>query len=304
MAIQAQKINEELVKLYALKNFGEVGPKMLSSLLMNFESIDNILSAEPDELASIPRLSEDRSRKIISAGYRLKEAEEELVLIVDAGINVTGLFQNDYPEILLRLPDPPALLYYRGELPEYRHPALAVVGTTHASEDGIAVAVEIGKMLANRDIYVISGLAAGIDSSAHLGSLSNNGYTAGILGSGILNVYPRENNKLSKMMEKSGCVLSEYHPDANVSVGRLLARNRLVVGLASSVIVVELHEKSSGTMNSIIRAREQGKGCYLFDPGKQVPAELQSELGIVCFESLERMEEMIEYMLVDGESDE
>jgi DNA processing protein len=163
------------------------------------------------------------------------------------------------------------------------------------------MAVAIGKSLAEERIAVVSGLAAGIDSSAHLGVIKNGGYTAAFLGCGILNIYPKENKQLSKMVEESGCLISEYHPEMKVSAGRLLSRNRLIAGLSSAVIVVEISEDSKGTMNTITHAREQAKGCYIYDPNCKVSAEVQAQFGFICFKDLQQLQSYYQYMILQGD---
>ncbi len=294
-------MDDTVIKLYALKTYGAVGPKTLQSLLMRFGSADGIFSADRGDIAGIQRISERKADDILSASDRLGEAAEELALIQDAGINIISIIDSHYPSGLLRISDPPPIMFYRGQLPEEKKPSLAVIGTTKASAEGITAAVEIGKILADRGINLISGLAEGIDASAHLGALKNSGYTAGVLGSGLLHIYPKENKKLAKMIEESGCLLSEYHPETRISVGRLLSRNRIIAGLSSAVIVVEVSEKSSGTINGMKRAREQAKGSYLYDPENKAFTEDLKEMNVLTFNSAEQLESLLEYMTIDAE---
>ncbi|MBD3234986.1 MAG: hypothetical protein GF315_14785 [candidate division Zixibacteria bacterium] len=296
-------MDDTLIKLYALKTYGEVGPKTLQSLLMRFGSPDGILGAGREEIAEMPRISERKADDILSASDRLGEAAEELALIQDAGINIISMVDSRYPSALLRISDPPPVMFYKGKLPEENNPSLAVIGTTKASAEGITAAVETGKILAERGISLISGLAEGIDASAHLGALKNNGYTAAVLGSGLLHIYPKENRKLAKMIEESGCLLSEYHPETRVSVGRLLSRNRIIVGLSSAVIVMEVSEKSSGTINGMKRAREQAKSSYLYDPENKAFTEDLREMNVITFNSADHLESLLEYITVDAAGD-
>ena len=292
-------MDDQLTKLYALKTYGELGPRMLQSLLIRYGGLDELLAADVDELSGVPRLSVDRARRIADSRHRLADAEEDISLIKTAGIGMVNIFDADYPAALLRIDDPPPILFYQGQLPANGQKALAVVGTTKASENRIVASVSIGRALARRGIAVISGLAAGIDASAHLGSLKDGGYTVAVLGNGLLHIYPGENQGLAKMVEQTGCLISEFHPETRVSVGRLMSRNRLIVGLATAVIVVELSGKSSGTMNAMVRAREQGKGCFLYDPDRAIRQGEQSELSLTCFDSIEQFESMIDYMTLE-----
>ncbi|MCP4632383.1 MAG: hypothetical protein GY855_05615 [candidate division Zixibacteria bacterium] len=296
-------MKRDIINLYALKTYGEVGPRTLFSLLFRYGNVGEVLKASSEDLIEIRGISDKKARKIVEAQHNLESAETDLKLIKDAGIKYVSILDKNYPERLKRISDPALILFYRGKFPPAEMQAIAVVGTTKATEPGIAAAVQISKMLSKNKISVISGMAAGIDASAHLGTLKENGYTVGVLGSGLLHIYPEENKALSKMVEKSGCLMSEYHPDNRVSKGRLISRNRIVVGLSSAVIVVEMSEDSTGTLDAINRAGQQGKSCYLFDPLKKIPLEKQSEFGLVCFESVDQLESMLEFILIDNEQE-
>ncbi|PJA26262.1 MAG: hypothetical protein CO189_11820 [candidate division Zixibacteria bacterium CG_4_9_14_3_um_filter_46_8] len=300
---QMYSMNDSLIKLYAIKSFAEIGPKTLQALLIRFGSPQNILEARYDELIKLNSVTDEKAAKIISVSARLSDSKKELELIQKAGIGIISILDTGYPAQLLKIGDPPPILFYKGKLPTEPSPALAVVGTTKASDEGISIAVSIGKSLADKGIAVISGLAAGIDSSAHIGTLKNGGFTVGVLGSGLLHIYPKENQNLSKMIQNAGCMMSEYHPETRVSVGRLISRNRIIVGLASAVIVVEISEESSGTLNAIARAREQGKNCYLYDPNGKVSAGDQTDLKLVCFKSVDELKSMLDYMIIGNNGD-
>ncbi len=295
------RIDKRLIQLYALKTYGESGPKSLQNLLVYFGSFEGIIRASLDELVKVQGISKLKARKLLRVRGMLKRAEEDLSLIQKAGIMIISVFDEEYPPRLLKIGDPPSMIFYRGRLPKFTESALAVVGTAKPSEKGISAAVEIGKLLASRGITVVSGLASGIDASAHIGSLKADGYTVAILGSGLLNIYPKENIPLANMVEQSGCLMSEFHPEAKVSKGQLIARNRLIVALSSAIIAVELSDDSNGTLNAIKRANEQGKVSYLYDPLGKLSIEGQAHSKVVSFRSIDELEELLEYLVISGD---
>jgi DNA processing protein len=293
-------MHDRLTLLYALRFYGDVGPKTLISLILRYGTLETIMNAEIIGLTGLPRISVEKAVKIIEARQHIDKAVSDIRAIRSAGIGIVSIFDDDYPPALNLIGDPPPILFYRGKPVFGDRPAVAVVGTTKASEDGIAMAVQIGKVLAERGISVISGLATGIDASAHLGALKNNGYTVGVLGCGLLNIYPDENMALARLIQNDGCLLSEFLPEVTVSAGRLLSRNRVIVSLSSAVIAVETSDESGGTLNAVERARKMGIPCYIYDPGRKLSFQAQAEYGFVTFDSIEHFESMIDYMIVDN----
>jgi len=146
-------------------------------------------------------------------------------------------------------------------------PCVAVVGAHEASEAGVAVATAWGQALARRGIVVVSGLADGVDAAAHRGALEAGGLTVAVVGSGLDRITPQKNLPLARQIVRCGAILSEYPPAAPVSVGRLLARNRIVVGLSDLVLVVEARLNAGGTMDAAARGFRAGRPvCVVRDP--------------------------------------
>lgn len=171
----------------------------------------------------------------------------------------------DYPKELLQLPDYPYGIYIEGRLPgEYAgdetkaSPRVAIVGARNCTTYGRELAYRFAKELAMNGCMVISGLASGIDGAAHQGCLDGNGYTLGILGSGIHTIYPRENYRLYRDMADRGGILSEYPPELKPLSHLFPRRNRLISMLADYVLVVEARKKS-GSLITVDYALEQGK---------------------------------------------
>jgi DNA processing protein len=163
-----------------------------------------------------------------------------------------------YPALLGSIPDPPPVLWTRGDLAHLARPAVAVVGSRAATPYALEVAQRLGEELASRDVVVVSGLARGVDSAAHRGSLAGGGPTVAVLGSGLDRIYPSEHKELALTVSSSGVLLSELGPGGEPLAEHFPLRNRIISGISLAVVVVEASEKSG----SLITARyglEQGR---------------------------------------------
>ncbi len=177
---------------------------------------------------------------------------------------VTLLFQGDpnYPAILQCIDDPPYVLYAMGDVTMLRRPAVAIVGTRYPSSYGRSMASAIAAGLAEAGVCVVSGLARGIDASAHEGAIAAEGTTAAVLGSGVNVPYPIENVGLyRRIMEGAGVVLSEYPLDAAPVTYHFPHRNRVISGLSHGIVFVEGKVKSGG-MITVRTALSQGREVF------------------------------------------
>ena len=168
-----------------------------------------------------------------------------------------------YPAALTAIADPPPVLWTRGNVDALSAPAVAIVGSRAATPYGLAVAEQLAADLAARGLVVISGLARGVDSSAHRGALAGGGTTIAVLGSGVDVMYPPEHASLAKAIDAAGgAVISELVPGTRPQQWFFPLRNRIISGLSRAVVVIEAGEKSG----SLITAR-----CAL-DQGRDVLA--------------------------------
>lgn len=183
-----------------------------------------------------------------------------LKLLEKTGARILSLWNDDrYPSLLRSIHDPPALLYVRGNLPA--NDSFAVVGARQASSTGRQLTREICRELASRDVAIVSGLARGIDTAAHLGAMEGQGVTVGVLGCGIDRVYPPENFRLFRQVEEQGAILSEYPPGTTPLPGHFPGRNRIISGLCRGVLIVEAAE-GSGSLITADFALEQGREVF------------------------------------------
>lgn len=172
-----------------------------------------------------------------------------------------------YPERLRNISSPPKQLYCLGnlELLNYKN-NIAVIGSRNCSFYGERAAKDFAFNLAKSNVCIVSGLAKGIDSFAHIGALNAKGRTIAVLGSGLDNIYPKENQKLFRdIIENNGLVITEYPLGTPVLKQNFPARNRIISGISDCVLVVEAR-KNSGTNITVDFALEQGKDVYVI-PG-------------------------------------
>ncbi|MFB3739309.1 MAG: DNA-processing protein DprA [Candidatus Velamenicoccus archaeovorus] len=167
----------------------------------------------------------------------------------------------EYPAQLEHLPDPPGWLFVRGGPPPARGGTVAVVGARGCTELGRDLARELGRALAAAGATVVSGAARGIDAAAHEGALEAGGRTVAVLGCGIDLAYPRASRRLLERIRGQGCIVSEYPPGIPPDGHRFPARNRIIAGLCSALVVVEGRERS-GSLISARHALELGRDVY------------------------------------------
>ncbi|KKS44657.1 MAG: protecting protein DprA protein [Candidatus Azambacteria bacterium GW2011_GWB1_42_17] len=160
----------------------------------------------------------------------------------DEKIKIIKKSSLDYPRVLKEIHNAPKQLYVRGQLPKNHDLNFAIVGTRSASDYGKTLAFKIAKELSELGFNIISGLAVGIDTRAHLGALEGKGKTVAVLGSAIddASIYPSENLKLvNKIINSGGAVISEYGPGTKSEIWFFPERNRIIAGLSRGVLVVE-----------------------------------------------------------------
>ena len=163
-----------------------------------------------------------------------------------------------YPVLLSCVPDPPPVIWVRGQVDVLSRPIVAIVGSRGATPYARDVAFRLAQGLAERGMAVSSGLARGVDVSAHRGCLDADGATIAVLGSGLSRVYPAEHAGMVEKIVDKGCVISELWPEAPPLQEHFPLRNRIISGISLGVVVVEASEKS-GSLITARYALEQGR---------------------------------------------
>jgi DNA processing protein len=189
------------------------------------------------------------------------EAEKEIIRAENAAVKIVPFTDSSYPARLRMIPDPPPLLYLKGEIRREDEKAVAVVGSRSTSDYGRRVARDLCRGLASLGFTVVSGMARGIDGTAHETSLNAGGRTIAVLGSGVDRVYPAEHDKLYRRISENGGVISEFPMGTRPLAFNFPARNRVISGLSLGVVVVEATEKS-GSLITAALALEQGREVF------------------------------------------
>ncbi|HET7322526.1 MAG TPA: DNA-processing protein DprA [Longimicrobiaceae bacterium] len=236
-----------------------VGSQRLAFLIRHFGSAERALAAPARELRALPRMGDALAGRM--ADQSGPEAEERVDSALDAlhRAGAVALTPDDlaYPDGFRVLPDPPFLLFAAGRLELLSAPAVAVVGTRAPTRYGREAAASLSAALSRAGYAVVSGMARGIDTTAHAAALQAGGGTVGVLGHGIDQVYPPENAELFSRVAAEGLLLSDYLPGERPKAGNFPRRNRLIAALSRGVLVVEMGLKS-GAQHTVTYALEQG----------------------------------------------
>lgn len=239
-----------------------LGSKRKQKLLESYKAPEKIYKLTKKELIATNGIGEKMVENI------LKSKDEDylkkyILYMQKHNIDIININDENYPKILKEIYDPPISLYIKGNKNILNNTSVAIIGCRQASQYGIKVAKYFGYNLAKNEVNVVSGLAKGIDSYAHIGSICANGKTIAVIGNGIDTIYPKENiNIANKILEKGGTIISEYPLGTKPEKMNFPARNRIISGISKSVIVVEAKEKS-GTLLTVDFALEQGRDVYV-----------------------------------------
>lgn len=250
-----------------------IGPRKATQLLEKFGSAENVFHALRRDLEGL-RLKPETIQSIIKREFHGK-AEEELANVKELGGDVLILDDGSYPYLLREISDPPITLYVRGDWRAcFEMPCIAVVGSRRCSTYGKNASEMLSRDLAANGVCIVSGLARGIDTSAHRGAIDAKGRTIAVLGTGIDGVYPKENGKLiDEILEKGGAVVSQFPLGTPPLKENFPYRNRIISGLSLGLLVVEASERS-GSLISARLAMEQNREVLA------VPGNITSRVSI------------------------
>jgi DNA processing protein len=253
-------VETDLARWVALSRVQGLGCVSFKKLAGHFGDPTEALSASTAALAEISGLDQS-----VIDGLRnfsaWDEAEKEIIRAEKAAVKIVPFTDSSYPARLRMIPDPPPLLYLKGEIRSDDEKAVAVVGSRSTSDYGRRVARDLCRGLASLGFTVVSGMARGIDGTAHETSLNAGGRTIAVLGSGVDRVYPAEHDKLYRRISENGAVISEFPMGTRPLAFNFPARNRLISGLSLGVVVVEATEKS-GSLITAALALEQGREVF------------------------------------------
>jgi DNA processing protein len=245
-------------------NLLTLSPKKIESIVRTLSDTEDIFNLSQSALSQIPLLENKDIEAIINA-RNSGLLEKELKCIQNEKIETIDIFASSYPALLKEIAHPPLVLYIKGDVKSLSEYIFAIVGSRIPTVYGLLSAREFAMRLASLGLIIISGLARGIDSAAHKGALEK-GKTIAVLGSGLMNIYPKENAGLAEEISRSGAVISEFPLFKAPHKENFPRRNRIVSGLAHGVLVVEAAERS-GALITAHNALEQNREVFAI-PGK------------------------------------
>ena len=244
--------------LSLIKNLGS---KRKLRLLELYKTPEEIYKLTKEELMNINGIGEAIANDIMISkneeilNYHIKYMKE-------SNINIININEREYPQVLKEIYDPPISLYVKGNIEKLNNKNIGIVGCRECTTYGKKSAEYFAYNLSKQNINIVSGLAKGIDSYAHLGSL-NNGNTIAVLGNGLDIIYPKENLELAnEIIKRGGTIISEYPCGTKTDKMKFPARNRIISGISSGIIVIEAKEKS-GTLITVDFALEQGRDVFV-----------------------------------------
>lgn len=244
-----------------LSTIEDLGSIKKMRLLNKFGTPEKIYKASDKKLLNVDGIDKNLLKKIKAS------KDEELVnkyenYMKKNNIEIINIFEERYPAKLRLIYAPPIVLFAKGNLELLYKKSIAIIGTREPSLYGVEIAKSFAKSLAQNDICIISGMARGVDSMAHIGALNVSGDTIAVLGCGLDIVYPKENANIYNEICRRGLVISEYIVGVKPDSGNFPLRNRIISGLANGLLVVEA-KKQSGTIITTDFALDQGKNIYV-----------------------------------------
>ena len=242
-----------------IQNIGSIRKQ---KLLEKFKTPDVIYKLSKKQLMQVEEIGEKTAENILDKSIREK-IDNHSEYLKKNQIQIITIQDKEYPKLLKQIYDCPISIYVKGNIELLNHESIAIIGSRECSNYGKDAAKYFGYHLANNNKCVVSGLAKGIDSFAHMGALGANGNTIAVLGNGLQDIYPKENRELANIIiKKGGTIISEYPLGTPPNKMNFPARNRIVSGISDGVLVIEAKEKS-GTLITVDFALEQGKEVFV-----------------------------------------
>jgi len=249
----------------ALNMMEKVGPVGVRALVTHLGSAKAIFEADPPALTGADGIGKELAGAIVNQRATV-DWRGEMERADKAGIRLIAQIDEEYPQALREIHDPPLALYVQGNIESRDKHAIAIVGTRRATHYGLDCAARFSMQLVQAGFTVVSGLAEGIDTAAHKAALKAKGRTLAVIGSGLDRVYPTSNKELAKAIAGQGAVISEFSFGREPDRTTFPIRNRIVSGLSMGVLVVEADQKS-GAMITARQALEQGRSVFAV-PGR------------------------------------
>ncbi|HEY9616653.1 MAG TPA: DNA-processing protein DprA [Microcoleaceae cyanobacterium] len=259
-----------------------VGPILLKRLQQQFGNLSTAWSAKATALMAVEGIGQQSADTIVAQRQQY-DPETLLAEHEQQNPHFWTPADADYPRLLLEIPDPPAVLYYRGQVELQENlgqvPSIAIVGTRSPSDYGRRWTRRLSAALAKQGFTIISGLAQGIDTEAHRSCLQAGGRTIAVVGTGVDVVYPWSNRELCQQVSAQGLVLSEYPAGTQPDRIHFPRRNRIIAGLSRATLVLEAPERSGALITAHL-ANDYGRDVYI------LPGSLDNPRSLGCLKLL------------------
>ncbi|MBD2578655.1 DNA-processing protein DprA [Oscillatoria sp. FACHB-1406] len=266
-----------------------IGPILLQRIHQHFGMLSIAWTAPPSAIAEV----EGIGRKLLEAIAQARSGlvpETLLAEQLEKNLNFWTPIDPEYPRLLLEIPSPPPILYYRGIVNALENqgstPAIGIVGTRNATDYGRRWTRKLSEILARHGFTIVSGLALGIDTEAHRACLEAGGRTIAVLGTGIDVAYPPSNRKLYEQIQEQGLILSDYPPGTQPDGKNFPPRNRIIAGLSRAVLVMEAAQRSGALITARYANEFNRDVCIL-------PNSLDRPQSVGCLELANRGAQVI-----------
>lgn len=261
-----------------------LGPDAAQRLLQAFASPAEILATPSAQLERV--VSASLARAIVQ-GVDAAALQPGLAWLAQPDNHLVTWFDPEYPAALRDLAAPPAWLYVKGDPAWLSRPMLAIVGSRHASPQGLRDAEAFARVLSEAGLTIVSGLALGVDTAAHSGGLSGLASSVAVVGTGLDRVYPARNKALAHRLAAEGAIISEFPVGTPPKSGHFPRRNRIISGLSLGVLVIEA-ALESGSLITARLASEQGREVFA------LPGSIHSTLAKGCHRLIKQGAKLVE----------
>ncbi len=235
--------------MLALQNIHGIGSIRAKNLIAHCGSAEAVFHSTEQNLRKVPGISENSAKEIISGAY-LKEAEAELNFCDKNNIEVFTYYENSYPVLLKQISDAPLVLFKKGNLNLNQKTNIAIVGTRDATQYGKQITEKFATAFAEANLNVVSGLAIGIDITAHKTVTEHKGSTTCVLAHGLDRIYPSHHKSIAESILENGAWLTEYPSKTQPDATNFPERNRIIAGMCVATLVVEARPKGGALITA------------------------------------------------------
>ncbi|MFW5432427.1 MAG: DNA-processing protein DprA [Methylophilaceae bacterium] len=269
---ESQHESDEDASWIALSQIQGLGNTKIYQLLAKFGSPDKVFSASVSQLKEVVT---DTVAKKIHQGIQTDAIQPTLDWLQKDNTHIVTLADSEYPQRLLQISHPPAILYAIGNLQWLNQHAIAMVGSRNATPQGEKNADNFAQEMCHQGLCVVSGMALGIDGAAHRGAIKSTGATIAVVGTGLDIVYPAKHRELAHQIAERGLIISEFPLGTPSKPQNFPRRNRIISGLSLGCLVVEANI-GSGSLITARLATEQGREVFA------IPGSIHSPVSKGC----------------------